>query len=98
MEYVKIHGKVYSRHEFATHFGLSYRRVLTLYNRGYRDEKLLSRLQYEQDTKHIVINGHDFRSKREAAKFYHMPSSTFYRRYKNGTLTIDDFTTTKRNH
>ncbi|WP_407366350.1 hypothetical protein [Limosilactobacillus oris] len=95
MDYVQIDGKIYSRHEFAEHYGLNYYQVLKLYNKGLRGKELLEAVQKEDQQRSITIAGRTFSSKRAAAQYYHLSPSTFYRRYKNGTLTLDDFTTRK---
>lgn len=96
MDYVQIDGQIYSRLEFAKHFGLNYHRVLVLYKKGLRNDELLKKARQEKESKSITINGRTFKSKRAAANFYHLSSSTFYRRYNNGTLTIDDFSTSSK--
>ena len=93
MEYIKIDDKIYSRRSFALHYHLSYNLVMKYYQQGLRDKALLKKVQSERDRRAVVINGRHFRSKREAANFYHIPSTTFYRHYMDGTLNIDDFST-----
>ena len=77
-----IDGVTYSVDNFWKKYGFSESKANKLYSQGYEGKQLLDKLSQEQ----LTINGQKFKSKLQAANYYHIPPTTFYRHLKNGDI------------
>lgn len=79
---ILIDGVAYSVASFSKKFGLSPAKVTKLYDQGLRGNKLLQELQNKQ----LTLDGKTFKSSLQAAKYFDIPPTTFYRYEKKGEL------------
>lgn len=77
-----IDGDVYSIASLCRKYNFSYKKASRLYDQGYRGEDLLNKLKEDQ----IVIEGKTFKSKLQAAKYFGISPTTFYRYEKKGEI------------
>ncbi|MBD5316858.1 MAG: hypothetical protein HDS11_04230 [Bacteroides sp.] len=82
---MKINDKVYCLASFAKEYGFSYSKVRRLHKLGYHNENLLKVLQ-DQENQEIIIGNKKFKNRLEAANYYQIPSTTFYRNYKSNKI------------
>lgn len=85
IKFIQINNKLYSLRDFSTTYNLSYTTVRKYYHQGFRGNSLLRKAKEVAQTNFEVSNK-QFKSKFEAAKYFQIPKSTFYRKLKNGTL------------
>lgn len=77
-----VDGVAYSVKKFSDKFDFSSTKVVRYYDEGLRGQELLKKLEESR----LTYGGKTFKSKLQAAQYFGIPPTTFYRYDKDGDL------------